>query len=91
MIAAGTQESTRGNRQVKEAIRLTLRIETLVRNLLAETTTAFLDRTHVPVPGSEPTFKQPCTKLGAELWNEGERSVLSHRDDDIVSTRTPVF
>ena len=54
VIAAETRKSTR---QVKEVINPTLRIETLVGNLLAETTAALLDGAHVPVPGSEPALK----------------------------------
>ena len=57
MIAAGIRQSTRRTKRVRETIGLTLRVETLVRNLLAETTAALFDGTHVAVLGSESALK----------------------------------
>lgn len=57
MIAAEKRKSTRGNKRVRQVIDLTLRIETLMRDLLAETTASLLDGAHVAVPGSQPALK----------------------------------
>jgi len=42
------------------------RIKTLVRDLLMETTTAFLGGTHVSIARCETTLKEPCAELGAK-------------------------
>lgn len=45
----------------------TLRVETLVRDLLLESTAALLDASHVAISRGELTLKEPCTELRAKL------------------------